>query len=135
MERGFWSYVDLQSTEAKVYFDQLKQQHYQLGIGNWFADFSDPISFLEIFKHKGNGTNNTQWEHPEFIALLDQSAKVADDQTRMQLLKRAEKLLIQEMPIIPLFYSSYNYVKKPAVKGVYFSELGYLDFKNAYLEQ
>lgn len=123
----------LQSNEAKVYFDQLKKHDYQMGIGSWFADFRDPISFLEVFKLKDNGTNNTQWEHLDYVALLDNSSQTTGIQ-RNQLLKDAEALLIREMPVIPLFYASYNYVKSPSVKGVYFSELGYLDFKNAYLE-
>jgi oligopeptide transport system substrate-binding protein len=126
--------VLLQSYEPKVYYDQLKKHDYQLGIGSWFADFRDPISFLEIFKLKDNGTNNTQWEHPDYIALIDASSKTADNQERSRLLQEAEKVLIQQMPVIPLFYNSYNYVRKPSVKGVYFSELGYLDFKHAYLE-
>ncbi len=126
--------VNLQSTEAKVYYDRLKSHDYQIGIGSWFADFRDPISFLEIFKLKGNGTNNTQWENSQYIALLDQSTQTTKYSERENYLKDAEKIIIEEMPIIPLFYASYNYVKKPSVKGVYFSELGYLDFKNAYIE-
>ena len=34
-----------------------------------------------------------------------------------------------------LSYNSYNYVKNPALKGVYFSELGYLDFSHAYFDK
>lgn len=126
--------VALQSSEAKIYYDQLKNRTYQLGIGSWFADFRDPISFLEIFKLKDNGTNNTQWESPHYIELLNQSALVQNAEKRKELLKQAERTIINEMPIIPLFYSSYNYVKNPMIKGVYFSELGYLDFKHAYLD-
>ena len=126
--------VALQSNEAKVYFDQLKKHDYQLGIGSWYADFRDPISFLEIFKLKNNGTNNTQWENPDFIAFLDKSGRSANADDRNWHLKEAERVIIGEMPVVPLFYASYNYVKNPSVKGVYFSELGYLDFKNAYIE-
>ncbi len=126
--------VDLQSSEAKVYYDRLKNHDYHLGIGSWFADIRDPISFLEVFKLKDNGTNNTQWENPHYIALLDQSSQARLPQEREKLLKQAERIIINEMPIIPLFYASYNYVKNPILKGVYFSELGYLDFKNAYLD-
>lgn len=130
-KKAFGIDIALQSNEGKVYFDLLKNHTYQLGIGSWFADFHDPISFLEIFKLKDNGTNNTQWENPQFIQLLNDSAMTQAEE-RNQLLKQAERTIINEMPIIPLFYSSYNYVKNPALKGVYFSELGYLDFKNAY---
>lgn len=125
----------LKSQEAKVYFDQLKKQDYQIGIGSWFADYRDPISFLEVFKLKNNGTNNTQWEHPAFIALLEKSGLAHKSEERNRHLKSAEKVIMEEMPVIPLFFASYNYLKKPQVKGVYFSELGYLDFKNASLER
>jgi oligopeptide transport system substrate-binding protein len=126
--------VTLQSTEGKVYFDQLKKHDYQLGIGTWYADFRDPISFLEIFKLKDNGTNNTQWEHKEYIAFLDQSGQEIDPIKRIKLLKKGEDLLMQEMPVIPLFYGTYNFVKQPDLNGVYFSELGYLDFRYAHKE-
>jgi len=124
--------VALQSNEAKVHYDQLKNHHYQLAIGSWFADFHDPISFLDVFKLKENGTNNTQWENPQFIQILNASALAQDTEERKKLLNQAEQVIINEMPVIPLFYSSYNYVKNPAIKGVYFSQLGYLDFKNAF---
>ena len=126
--------VTLQSSEPKVYYDLLKTHEYQLGIGSWFADIRDPISFLELFKFKENGTNNTQWENPHYIALLNQSSQAALPQEREKLLKDAERVIVNEMPVIPLFYASYNYLRNPEVKGVYFSELGYLDFKNAYWE-
>lgn len=126
--------VDLQACESKVFYEELTSNHFQIGIGSWFADFQDPISFLEVFKYKDNGTNNTLWENPRYIELLDNSAVATDHGERSQLLKEAEGILLEEMPIVPLFFSSYNYVKKPSVNGVYFSELGYLDFKHAYLD-
>lgn len=124
--------VVLESNEPKVHYDRLKNHNYQLAIGSWFADFNDPISFLEIFKLKDNGTNNTQWENPQFINLLNASAFAKEANERKQLLRQAEQVIMNEMPVIPLFYSSYNYVKNPLIKGVYFSQLGYLDFKNAF---
>jgi oligopeptide transport system substrate-binding protein len=128
-------HVNLQSTESKVYYDLLQNKEYQIGIGSWFADIRDPISFLEVFKFKENGTNNTQWENPRYIALLDESGQATTPQQREKLLKEAEWVLVQDMPVAPLFYSSYNYVKHPKVQGIYFSELGYLDFKKAHFEQ
>lgn len=126
--------VELQNCESKVFYDHLKNHTYQIGIGSWFADIHDPISFLEVFKYKNNGTNNTQWENPNYIDLINQSAN-AKTKKRESLLKQAEELLIKEMPIIPLFFSTYNYLQNPDLKGVYFSDLGYLDLKYAYFEK
>jgi len=126
--------VDLESCESKVYFDRLNEKNYQMGIGGWFADIYDPISFLDVFKSKDNGTNNTEWENQEYTSLIERSLDSSQPAERIQLIKSAEQILVQEMPIIPLFYASYNYLKSPTIKNVHFSELGYLDFKHAYFE-
>lgn len=134
-KEAFGVNVDLQSCESKVFYDRLKNSNYYIGIGSWFADVQDPLSFLDVFKYKNNGTNNTQWENPRYIELLDLSAKAPNSKERKALLRQAEEVLIAEMPIIPLFYSTYNYLQDPQLKSVYFSELGYLDLKKAYFEK
>lgn len=121
----------LERLESKVYFDKLSHKDYQISAGSWFADFNDPINFLEVFKFKTNPTNNTEWENPEYVTLLNLSALEADPQKRKKILRQAEAILLGEMPIIPLFYYSFEYVKKEPIDGVYFSELGYLDFSHA----
>lgn len=126
--------VQLRSSESKIQFEKIRNGDYEVAISSWFADFRDPLSFLDVFKQKHNGTNNTGWEHLEYVALLNASALPENALKRNGLLKQAERLLVNEMPIIPLFFSSYNYLKDKRVQGVYFSSLGYLDFKQAYLE-
>lgn len=127
--------VQLQSCESKVFYDRLKNKDYQLAIGSWFADFRDPIAFLDIFKYKDNGTNNTQWENPEYVQFLNLSSETPHNAEREKFLSEAQRVLMEDMPIAPLYYGAYNYLKRPYVKGVYFSELGYLDFKNASIEK
>ena len=122
--------VELQSCEGKAYYDRLKNQAFEVSIGSWFADIDDPISFLEVFKWKNNGTNNTQWENASYIDLLERSS-LEPKQTRSLLLLQAEEILMDEMPLIPLFQASYSYLKKPNLQGIFFSKLGYLDFKQA----
>src|SRR5262249_20487699 len=126
--------VQLSSCEAKCFIQKVKQFDYQIAAGSWFADFNDPINFLEVFKYKSNSTNRTQWENPEYIKLLDASAKESNPVKRNHLLKKAEAILVDEMPVAPLFFAAFNYVKKDKIAGVYFSELGILDFKYAFID-
>lgn len=133
-QKAFGIPIELQSCEKKLHYDKLKRKDYQISSGSWFADFSDPINFLEVFKYKNNGTNNTQWENPVFVELLDQSALEKDPAKRKDILNRAEHILMDEMPVIPLFFSSFNYVRQEKLFGVHFSDLGYLDFKEAFFE-
>jgi oligopeptide transport system substrate-binding protein len=125
--------VLLQSNEPKFFYHKVKKKDYQLAFGSWFADFRDPINFLDAFKLMWNGANNTGWEHPLYTALLDQSNVEFDHTKRYKLLHFAEYLLMEEMPIIPLFFATFSYAKKKELKGVYFSDTGYLDFKHAYI--
>jgi oligopeptide transport system substrate-binding protein len=125
--------IKLQTTELKVHYQRLKNQEYQVCIGSWFADFRDPINFLEPFKNKANTTNNTGWENPKYVKLLEDSSLQSDPAKRREILVAAEEILMEEMPIIPLSYYTFNYVKRENVQGVYFSDLGYLDFSHARL--
>lgn len=125
-------YIELESGESKAIFDRLQRGDYQMCMGSWYADILDPINFLEIFKSKDNPTNQTFWQNDHFTFLLDKSSQESNPQKRLQLLSEAERVLIDHMPVAPLFHASFNFLKKDSLKGVYISPLGYLDFKEAY---
>jgi oligopeptide transport system substrate-binding protein len=126
--------VKLEAMEAKVYFDRLGQQDYQLASGNWIADYNDPINFLEVFKFNKASSNNTHWENEQYIRLLDQSNLVGHPEKRKEILSKCESILMQEMPIIPLYHMSMVYAKNDHLKEIVMSPIGNLDFKWAYLD-
>ncbi len=126
--------VRLEAVERKVFFDRLSKQDYQLAAGDWLADYNDPINFLEVFKYKTATTNNTNWENEEYTQLLDRSAMILDPDQRAELLSKSERILIDEMPIMPIFYYTLLYMQENRLKDVVLTSLGNLDFKWAYLE-
>ncbi len=127
--------IKLQSVEGKVYFDRISKQDFHLASGSWIADFEDPINFLEVFKYKQSGSNNTFWENQEYTQLLDASLKTADPDKRLELLAASEKILISDMPIMPIFHLTMLYVKHPEIKNAVLSNTGQLDFKWAYIDK
>lgn len=131
--------VDLESCDWKLYLSKINKQDYQIGRMGWVGDYNDPLSFLLPFKYKDRppmgGNNETGWENPQFISLLDHAESEVDPKKRAALLEEAEALLIDEMPIIPLFFLNYCYLKKKTVHGVYLSALGIADYKNAYIKE
>jgi oligopeptide transport system substrate-binding protein len=127
--------VELENYEWKVYLDKLRTHSFDIGRLSWIADFRDPINFLEIFKYLEDGSNHTQWSHPLYRQLLDQASATVDLDERRALLLQAETLLMEEMPISPLFFLTVSYVKNPRLKGEFLSGLGDIDFRWAYLEE
>lgn len=129
--------VQLQSYEWNTFIERLAQHNYQVGGRGWVSDLLDPMTLLELYKFTNDsdlgGNNDTQWEDAQFIKLLNEATETADLETRNRLLVEAEALLMDNLPIAPLYHSTACYLKKPYVKGVYLSELCDLDFKKAYL--
>lgn len=124
--------VLLEVVELKTYFQRVSRKEYQIAIGSWTADFNDPINFLEVFKYKDNGTNNTCWESNQYIDLLNRSTVCKDKEERREILRQAENLLMEEMPLIPIYHLSVNYVKNDALKDVIVSSEGHLDLRYAH---
>lgn len=127
--------VELEPLEANVYFSKVSHQDFQLSLGSWFADFRDPINFLEIFKTKDVGTNNTNWENHDYYAKLENSYTLKNPEERKEALQECEKILMEEMPVIPIWHGKLQYVRNDKVKNVVLSETGGIDFKWAYLER
>lgn len=132
--KAFGVDIRLENCESTVFYDKLGQADFNIASGSWFADYRDPINFLDVFKYKTNSTNNTRWENAEYIALLDQSALEDDPDQRISTLKRAQSILIYEMPVAPLFFAAFNHVKDERLIGVFFSDLGYVDFRYAFYQ-
>lgn len=83
--------------------------------GGWIADFADPASFLDLFVG-GNSLNNTFYADSRFDKLME-SAALASGQPRLELLYQAETRLMQDMPVIPLYYYVSRHLVKPGIEG------------------
>lgn len=132
---AFGIQVRLEGLEAKVFVNRVSKQDYHLAYGDWAADFADPINFLEVFKYKKGGSNNTLWENSQYAHLLDLSSQTSDVKQRNELLAESERILIEEMPIIPVLYSNMLYLSQPGLKDVVLSPMGFVDFKWASIDR
>ena len=83
--------------------------------GGWIADYADPTSFLDLFL-SGSALNSSFYSNPEFDALARSAASAAGAE-RMELLQRAESLIMQDMPLIPLYYYVSRHLVSPRVGG------------------
>ena len=124
--------VELNNEEWNVYLDNLGEGNYQLGRIGWIADFNDAINFLEIFETVG-GNNYTNWENEEFQDLLKQSRAELDSDKRQEILKEAEELFIEEMPMVPVYFYTHVYAYKDHVKGIEVAPVGSFNLKWGYI--
>lgn len=123
--------VELNNEEWNVYLDSLGEGNYQIGRMGWIADFNDAINFLEIFETVG-GNNYTNWENDEFKALLKDSRAELDSDKRQEILKEAEELFMEELPIVPVYFYTNTYAAKDNVKGIEALPVGAFNLKWGY---
>jgi len=124
--------VELNNEEWNVFLDSLGEGNYEIGRIGWIADFNDAINFLEIFETVG-GNNYTNWENDDFKALLKASREELDSDKRQDILKEAEELFMEELPIVPIYFYTNAYMHKDNVKGIEPSPVGAFNLKWGYI--
>lgn len=125
--------IALNNQDWKVYLDSVNNGHYQIARAGWIGDYVDPNSFLDMWVTNG-GNNQTHWGDAHYDDLVLNCAPKALDRTlRHQCFREAEALLMAAMPVIPIFYSTRNYLAQPSVRGLPANLLGYPLFKQVYL--
>lgn len=109
--------VQIQQKEWGAY--QSAQVHLQYDIARygWIGDYPDPATFLKMWVTNG-GNNNTGWSNPDYDRLVEE-AQYADKDKRLEIYHQAERILMDELPIIPLYYYVTSGMTAPYVKGVY----------------
>ena len=129
-EKIFGIKFALRGSEWNVFFSNLATHEYQIGGCIWFSIVNDPIYNLEFFKYKTNRYNSASFENPYYQKLLDLADQEVDPEIRREHLRQAELLLLDEMPVIPLYVNNCKYLISPKVEGAYLNHMGMVDLKN-----
>lgn len=120
----------LENQEWKTYIDSFKQKNFQIARMGWVGDFLDPYPVLNLYSTKSS-SNFTNWSNTEYDKLLSDSLVEQDETKRYELLHQAEELLMTEMPIIPIYFSSQNSLVSKKVEGIRFDALTSPDLRFA----
>ncbi|MCF6262109.1 MAG: peptide ABC transporter substrate-binding protein [Xanthomonadales bacterium] len=126
--------VTLANQEWKVYLDSLTQMEYQVARRGWIGDYVDPNNFLDMFL-TGGGNNKTGYADPLYDELiLTKAPQAKSKQERFALFYQAETMLMEEMPIIPIYTYSTKRLVDPAVKGLPSNLMDSFNFKYVWLQ-
>lgn len=126
--------ISLENKEWRVFLNELLHHQFQIARLGGVASVNDPADFLENYRYDSSNRNYAQWHNAEFSELLAKAENCKEQDMRIDYLQKAEKILMDEMPIIPLYFYMGHYLKKPYVKNVYISEISEIDLKHAYIE-
>ena len=125
--------VSLSQQEWKVFQTTRTQKQYQIARHGWSGDYVDPMTFLEMWTST-SALNDAGFSNAEYDSVISDAISELDTKKREELLHKAEDILMDEMPIMPIYY--YTKVKgiKPYVKGIKQSQIGFVYFDEAYID-
>jgi oligopeptide transport system substrate-binding protein len=126
--------VELEPVTFKIRLDRTKKKDYDMVFAGWGPDYNDSTTFLDLWK-SDSSFNDPGWKNPAYDELLKKAAAEPDVNKRLDSLVSAEKLLMSELPIIPVYHRTVARVRRPYVKGVVNLAIGAgTNLKNAYVE-
>ena len=109
--------TSLANQEWKVFLKTRRQMETtQIFRGGWIGDYNDAYTFSQLM-HSKNEMNHSGYKNAEYDALLDAAAAEIDLARRAQLLQQAEQILLQDLPIIPIYVYVSKHLVKPWVGG------------------
>jgi len=86
--------------DADELYGDLSGRAFHLSSGGWAADYLDPDSFLRV------GVNSHQggWQNETYAGLVEGARRMSDQEARMKMYRAADKILIEEVALLPMFY-------------------------------
>jgi oligopeptide transport system substrate-binding protein len=125
--------ITLTNQEWKVYLASTKSNDYDIARAGWIGDYLDPNTFLDLWITRG-GNNRTGWSNDDYDRLIKKASEAENTQERFSLFNKAEDILLNEMPVIPLFFYTKLTLIDPCVRGWYPNILDHHPYKFVYLE-
>lgn len=126
--------IELHNQEWKAYLATRQSGDFDILRAAWYGDYDDPHTFLSLGE-SDNGNNHTNWHDPRYDALIEKAAKERDPAARMELFQQAETILVDALPVIPIYFYVTSRLIHPAVKGWHPSLLDNHPYQAIHLEE
>lgn len=102
--------------------------------GSWIADYPDAENYLSVFYSKNPAPPNyTRYRNPRFDALFEKAISETNDSLRYQLYQQADQVMIDDAPVVPLWYDVVVHLVQPNVKDFPANALNLLELRRVRL--
>ncbi len=132
-EKVFNISVSLRKSDWPTFYNQIRSGDYDIGGYSAFATYNDPTYFMSRFENEK--VNFASWENLDFQKYMNLAKDSISNKRRNHYLRLAESILMEEMPVIPIYNHTHLYLQKSSLKNLLAPKLAYADFKWAYFDE
>lgn len=120
--------------EGRVHLAAMAAGDFDLSLLPLIPDYDDPAdAFADLTT--GAPANYGRWSRPDYDALVATAGRTLDPADRLQQYRAAEKILLEDLPVIPLYFSAQNYLVSPRVHGWQSDRLWTRFYQNITLDE
>ncbi|HEY0355662.1 MAG TPA: ABC transporter substrate-binding protein [Flavisolibacter sp.] len=102
--------------------------------GSWIADYPDAENYLSVFYSKNPAPPNyTRYHNPKFDALFEKALTETNDSIRYELYRQADQVMIEDAPVVPLWYDVVVHLVQPNVQNFKPNALNLLELRRTRL--
>jgi peptide/nickel transport system substrate-binding protein len=100
--------------------------------GSWIADYPDAENYLSVFYSRNPAPPNyTRYKNPEYDQLYEQALSLTSDSARNAVYQEMDRIIIDDAPIVPLWYDEAIHLVQPGLIGFYPNGLNLLELRHA----
>ena len=107
--------AQLQQNDVQVAYQEYEIHDFQVGDAGWVS--SDPIVYLDLDRSDTGGQNYGGYDNPAYDAELNAALDSVDPEGRAEHMRRAERMLLADAPIAPIFFISSRNLVSPQISG------------------
>jgi len=127
--------VVVETVQKSLLLDQMSKSQALFFRGSWIADYPDPSNFMDVFYGKHPAPPNyTRFQNADFDELYERSNNEGDAESRNQLFHQMDSILMEECPVIPLWYDMVVRFVDNAVSGFHPNAMNMLELKTVKKE-
>ena len=126
--------VPLEQMESKIARQRLNDKDFSLSTGNWIGDYQDPSTFTDKYLST-SANNDSGWVNTEFDNLCAAATREADAKKRYRLLETANRMIDVELPVIPLYTITNQYLFRDGVHGINTNPRNMTMFKGVWVDR
>ena len=122
--------TNITTYESSTYWTEQENGSFDVMYDGWTGDYLDPLTFMDLFDAQRQ-SYQTRWSDPEYTKLIAANKATGDQKVRMDNFVKAEQILMDNMPVIPIYFGNEPYLCKPGLQGVFKNFIGHLYFEYA----
>ncbi|MCA6450431.1 MAG: ABC transporter substrate-binding protein [Chitinophagaceae bacterium] len=126
--------VQVEVIQKSLLLEQTAKSQAQFFRGSWIADYPDAENYMAMFYSKNPAPPNyTRYKNPAFDQLYEKALLENNDSVRYQLYREMDQLVINDAPVIPIWYDMAFHLVQPNITGFYPNALNLLELRRARL--